>query len=261
MDLEAKRIAVYARYSSDRQNPRSIEDQLRVCRELVERRGGVVSMVFQDAAQSAASNARDGFKDMLTAAKAGLFDVLVTEDLSRIGRDVGNNDDVLKNFKSWGARLLTVNGGIDTLDDDASFVNATVTSMMAEHFRRELGKNAGELALDHLLELARGEERAACIAILGSAEPNTRAEQAIAKIDERLSEVPGWLAGLIAEWLEASADELEDMQARIRERGATPAGDAYERGRLDERAKWQAWVKAAEEHFGHSLSLPQGNGG
>ena len=35
------RVAIYARYSSDKQSERSIEDQVRLCSERVEREGGV----------------------------------------------------------------------------------------------------------------------------------------------------------------------------------------------------------------------------
>ena len=62
-------------------------------------------------------------------------------------------------------------------------------------------------------------EREACCAILANAEPNTRAEQAIARVDEVIHKVPPWLAGEIATWLEASADQLRELQALIRARG------------------------------------------
>ena len=54
-DLKGLRVAVYARYSTEMQSSSSIEDQHRVCRRDVERRGGVVgeTLVFSDAAVSA----------------------------------------------------------------------------------------------------------------------------------------------------------------------------------------------------------------
>ncbi|WP_375787125.1 recombinase family protein [Bradyrhizobium sp. Pha-3] len=49
------RAAIYARYSSDLQNPRSIEDQAALCRRWCEREGHEVTEVFSDAALSGAS--------------------------------------------------------------------------------------------------------------------------------------------------------------------------------------------------------------
>lgn len=49
------RAAIYVRYSSDLQNPRSIEDQLSVCRRLVEKHGFTLVATLEDAALSGAS--------------------------------------------------------------------------------------------------------------------------------------------------------------------------------------------------------------
>lgn len=68
-------------------------------------------------------------------------------------------------------------------------------------------------------ETARADEREQCCAILASAEPNTRAEQAIERAYARRKEVPRWLALIIAEWLNASADQMAELQALIRARG------------------------------------------
>jgi hypothetical protein len=76
-------------------------------------------------------------------------------------------------------------------------------------------------------ELARAvlAEREACCAILASAEPNTRAEQAIARIDAdpRRNRLPSWLDRALAEWCAATADELRDLRQQIQARGVDDA--------------------------------------
>ena len=58
---------IYARYSSDAQREASIEDQVRLCRELAERQGWAVVEVYADHALSGASSAAAG----LSAAARG----------------------------------------------------------------------------------------------------------------------------------------------------------------------------------------------
>lgn len=142
MDLRAKRIALYARYSSDRQNPRSIDDQLRVCRERVAQLGGAVDegLVFTDAATSGASNARPGFEAMQSAMQARLVDVVVTEDLSRIGRNLANTATALEDFKSYGARLIAINDGLDTDQEDGGLVITAMKGVMGQLYLSDLGK-------------------------------------------------------------------------------------------------------------------------
>ena len=55
-------VAIYARYSSDKQSEASIEDQVRRCREHIERSGGDPdrALVFSDYGISGASLQRPG---------------------------------------------------------------------------------------------------------------------------------------------------------------------------------------------------------
>ena len=59
--LAPKRVAIYARYSSDLQRPSSIEDQVRQCREAAARNGWVVAdeYIRSDAAISGRSRVGD----------------------------------------------------------------------------------------------------------------------------------------------------------------------------------------------------------
>ncbi len=60
------RAAIYARYSSDLQSAASIEDQIRICRECVERDGGTVVETYTDFAISgSALRTRAGMQALL----------------------------------------------------------------------------------------------------------------------------------------------------------------------------------------------------
>ncbi|MBI2395166.1 MAG: recombinase family protein [Deltaproteobacteria bacterium] len=115
--LRGKKVALYARYSSQLQREASIEDQLRRCREWVVARGGVVDpdLVFVDAATSGASLARPGFESLMRrlAAKPPI-EVIVTEDLSRITRDFADAGTVFKKLQYLGILLVGIADGIDT---------------------------------------------------------------------------------------------------------------------------------------------------
>ena len=63
------RAAIYARYSSDNQREASIEDQIRVCRDRIEREGWTLVEVHSDAAISGATTLRPGYQKMLEDAR------------------------------------------------------------------------------------------------------------------------------------------------------------------------------------------------
>jgi DNA invertase Pin-like site-specific DNA recombinase len=83
--------AIYARYSTDRQNPRSIEDQVRCCRDYAAPQGWQVleDQVYSDAAMSGGSaEDRPGLCALVEAVSGPdrKFDVLLLDDTSRLSR-------------------------------------------------------------------------------------------------------------------------------------------------------------------------------
>ncbi|WP_232622866.1 recombinase family protein [Pseudorhodobacter sp. MZDSW-24AT] len=82
-----RRAAIYARYSTDLQSDASIEDQLRVCRRMIDGHGWTFAETSSDAALSGASLQRPDYQRLLTDARAGHFDVVVAEGLDRFSRD------------------------------------------------------------------------------------------------------------------------------------------------------------------------------
>lgn len=94
MPLEANsptvRAAIYARYSSDNQSEVSNDDQVRICRALIERHGWEVAQVYSDAAMSGASTFRPGYQELLLAVPSRAFEVVVAEGLDRLSRDLAD---------------------------------------------------------------------------------------------------------------------------------------------------------------------------
>jgi len=106
------RVAIYARFSSDLQDARSITDQVNLAREHAAQQGWLVVAEFTDAAISGASMAnRPALKDLIRAAEAGRFDVLLTESLDRLSRDLADSAALHKQLGYWGVRIVTLAAG------------------------------------------------------------------------------------------------------------------------------------------------------
>ncbi len=90
------RAVIYARYSTDLQSASSIDDQVRLCRERLERDGHELVQVYNDRAVSGATLMRPGIQLLMQDATRGAFDVVYAEALDRISRD---QEDVAGFFK------------------------------------------------------------------------------------------------------------------------------------------------------------------
>lgn len=107
-----KRAAIYARFSDDKQNDRSIEDQVALCREKAARDGYKVVAAFSDRARSGASiHGRPGVAEMLMAAKRGAFDVLIVEELDRLSRSQSDLASIYDRLTFVGIDILTLHTG------------------------------------------------------------------------------------------------------------------------------------------------------
>jgi site-specific DNA recombinase len=135
----AMRTLIYARYSSDLQNSRSIEDQVAVCAERAAREGWPVVGVFEDAAISGAAgmgeDQRPGLNAMIARIKAGGVDQVLAESTSRIARHEGDSFAIREQFKFLRVRLFTLSDG--EVDD----FRGTIRALLDAQQRRDTAAN------------------------------------------------------------------------------------------------------------------------
>lgn len=109
-------VAIYARYSTERQDSRSIDDQMRRCRACAEQRGLQVGAEYSDAAKSEANVEREGMQKLLAAARSrsgAPFHAVLVDDLSRLSRDLGDTwQIVFRDLASAGVRVIDVTTGL-----------------------------------------------------------------------------------------------------------------------------------------------------
>jgi DNA invertase Pin-like site-specific DNA recombinase len=105
------RAVIYARYSSENQRDASIEDQVRLCRDFVDRHGWTQTNTYADRALSGASTLRPGYQQLLEDARGGRFDVIVAEALDRLSRDQADVAHLYKQLAFVGITLVTLAEG------------------------------------------------------------------------------------------------------------------------------------------------------
>lgn len=107
-----KRAAIYARFSSDRQNERSCADQIALCEAWAARQGLTVTATYEDAAVSGASTVnRFGLASLMRDARARRFDVVVSEALDRLSRDQADLATIKKQLAFVEIGIMTVQDG------------------------------------------------------------------------------------------------------------------------------------------------------
>jgi DNA invertase Pin-like site-specific DNA recombinase len=114
------RILIYARYSTEEQNPLSIEDQVGYCKHFLEI-AGVVNVeiaILYDAEMSGERVSRPGIDQVRAGIESGLWDVIIVEDSSRLFRNETACAQLVGMAVDQEIRVVCVNDEVDTADED-----------------------------------------------------------------------------------------------------------------------------------------------
>ena len=155
--MNQSRCAIYARYSSEKQNSLTIGQQVRKCREYAERHGLIVSdeNIFADEAISGATDDRAGLQRLLSLAQRQprAFDVILVDDTSRLSRKLVDSLKIFERLQFAGVRVVFVAQGIDTSSEQAELLVAThgiVDSLYLKDLAKRTFRGVEQRALDGL---------------------------------------------------------------------------------------------------------------
>ena len=154
---QATCCAIYARFSSEKQSPLSIDQQIRKCREYADRAGFRVleQCIFADEAMPGATDNRAGLQRLLACAneKPPAFNVILVDDTSRLSRKLVDSLRIFEQLQFAGIRVIFVAQGIDTTNEQADLLVAThgiVDQIYIKDLAKRTFRGVEQLALQGL---------------------------------------------------------------------------------------------------------------
>ncbi|NLP65378.1 recombinase family protein [Paraburkholderia sacchari] len=111
------RVAIYARFSTDKQKETSVTDQVKVCAKCAHTFDDceiVAQHSDEGVSGSTRVESRAGGKKLMADAMAGHFEVLVVEALDRLSRDQVEQETILRRLEFRGIRIIGVADGYDS---------------------------------------------------------------------------------------------------------------------------------------------------
>jgi len=135
------KAAIYARYSSENQSEKSIDDQVRVCKRYCSEHELTVSdeQIYVDEAISGSLINRPGLQALEKAAENKEFEAVVVDDLSRLSRSNHQMLTLVLKFNYYQVKLISVSDGIVT-DDENSKLGIQMRGLINELYLDDLRK-------------------------------------------------------------------------------------------------------------------------
>ena len=137
------RAAVYCRLSKDddlQGESASIANQRDMLEKYCEKQGWEVVAVYQDDGFTGLNMERPDLQRMLRAIERRQINLVITKDLSRLGRNYLQTGHLIEDFfPRNGVRYIAMNDGIDTLRDNNDI--APFKNILNEMYSKDISKN------------------------------------------------------------------------------------------------------------------------
>jgi len=144
------RAVIYARFSSENQRDESIDAQVRLCKEYIQREGHVLTKIYPDEALTGTTDDRAQFQQMMSDAKEGAFDVVVVDAVDRFSRDKCDSALYKRDLrKKYGIQIGYASQHIDDTPEGEMMegILETVAQWNSANLARETMKGLTENAL------------------------------------------------------------------------------------------------------------------
>ena len=149
---DRKRAAIYVRISKEEQSEHSLDNQLERCQAMIKVKGWAEAGVYRDNGKGGTTMNRPGIQDLLAVCRAGEVDAIVTDDLTRFGRNAREVLNAVYDLKDLGVEFVAVRDSIDTSTD----VGRLVLTVLAGIAQFDNERRSAKIAAGAQARIAKG---------------------------------------------------------------------------------------------------------
>ena len=134
------RVTFYARVSTDKDEQlNSLDNQVKYYQELIGKNKAWIYVpgYVDEGLSGISTKKRENFNRMVEDGKAGLFDLIITKEITRFARNTLDSIQYTRELLSSGVAVFFQNDGINTLDEDSE-LRLTIMSGIAQDELRKL---------------------------------------------------------------------------------------------------------------------------
>ncbi len=134
------RVTFYARVSSEKdQQLNSLDNQISYYREFIKKNPNweFVDGYIDEGLSGMSTKKRENFHNMINDAKEGMFDLVITKEITRFARNTLDSIQYTRELLNYGVGVFFQNDNINTLDEDSE-LRLTIMSGIAQDELRKL---------------------------------------------------------------------------------------------------------------------------
>jgi len=136
------RVTSYSRVSTDHEEQKkSLNNQSEYFKEMIERNDNwqYIPGYIDEGISGTSDKKRENFRKMIKDAKAGLFDLIITKEISRFSRNTLDSIKYTRELLDYGVAVYFVNDNINTIMPDSE-LRLTIMASLAQDEVRKLSE-------------------------------------------------------------------------------------------------------------------------
>ena len=133
------RVAVYARVSTEHEaQVLALDNQLEWYTEIIENNPNYIEVgrYIDEGITGTSAKKRDGFMRMIRDAEKGIFDLIITREVSRFARNTLDTLEYVDKLRKMGVNIHFINDGLRTDDKDIEFRLTLMASLAQDESRK-----------------------------------------------------------------------------------------------------------------------------
>lgn len=147
---EFKKVALYARFSSDNQRSESIDAQIRAMKKYCQNKRYQIIEIYLDEAKSATTDKRPAFQKMIADSAKGTFDIVLVHKLDRFARNRYDSAIYKTKLKKNKVKVYSVLENID--DSPESVMLEALLEGMSEYYSKNLAREVMKGMVENALQ-------------------------------------------------------------------------------------------------------------
>ena len=140
-----RRVAIYARVSSDKEAQLyALENQKQYYEDILERKQNWVlhKMYVDEGLSGTMTKKRVNFLQMIEDAKTGMFDLIITREVSRFARNTVDTLLYTRELRKYGVEVYFIEDNIWTLNDEDGELKLTLMATLAQNESKKISVRA-----------------------------------------------------------------------------------------------------------------------
>lgn len=142
LDKKTYKAAIYARLSIKNDNSESIYNQIKICKNYIEKQNDIeLIKIYSDDGKTGTNFERESFESLINDVRKSKIDCIIVKDLSRFGRNyIEAGNYIEKIFPYLGIRFIAISDNFDSKYNNNDMLFVSINNVLNDYYSKDISE-------------------------------------------------------------------------------------------------------------------------